>query len=291
MLYTLKSSEATLRVDSLGAEMKSLISRDGVEYLWQADPAVWGETSPILFPYIGRLWNGGYRYRGRFYSLPQHGFASKAEFSLAAREEGRLVLSLVSDEKTKEMYPFDFAFFVEYVLRENRLLVTYRVENRGEERMYFGLGGHPGFRVPLLEGEAFEDYCIRFHTPALPSRVGFTPQVFLSDRDEAYPLAEEALLPLRHTLFDEDAIILKNAARALTLSSARSGRGVRVEYPEMPYLGIWHWPKTEAQYVCIEPWCGLPSRHGVEEEISAKSDLLSLGARESLERGFSVTLL
>ena len=28
--------------------------------------------------------------------------------------------------------------------------------------MYFGLGGHPGFNVPLEAGLSFEDYCLEF---------------------------------------------------------------------------------------------------------------------------------
>ncbi|MBR2615071.1 MAG: aldose 1-epimerase family protein [Clostridia bacterium] len=282
---------ATLEVDSRGAEMRSIRDREGVEYLWQADPAIWPETSPILFPWVGRLWNGGFRHRGRFFALPQHGFAASGEFSLAEESEGKLVLRLASDERTREMYPFDFAFTVTYEWIGRSLRIVYRVENHGTERMFFGLGGHPGFRVPLSDGEDFEDYVLEFSDPARPCRVGFTEDVFLSDRDEPYPLEEERILPLRHGLFDEDAVILKNMARGVTLRSKKSGRGVALSYPDMPYLGIWHWPKTKAEYVCLEPWCSLPARQGVEEEISCKSDLLTLPAWEVLERAWAITLI
>ena len=52
--YQIKNEELTLEIDSLGAEMKSLkYNASGQEYLWQADPAYWGRTSPVLFPLVG----------------------------------------------------------------------------------------------------------------------------------------------------------------------------------------------------------------------------------------------
>ena len=64
-----------------GAELTSLIARaNGLEYLWQADPAVWARHAPVLFPLVGRLPDDAYHYEGRDYKLPQHGFARDQEF-------------------------------------------------------------------------------------------------------------------------------------------------------------------------------------------------------------------
>ena len=57
MYYTLKNDKISLSVDTLGAQMISLKSADGVEYLWQGDPQYWGDQAPNLFPFIGRLTN------------------------------------------------------------------------------------------------------------------------------------------------------------------------------------------------------------------------------------------
>ena len=54
--------------------------------------------------------------------------------------------------------------------------------------MFFGLGGHPGFRVPLEEGLAFEDYRVELSPEAGPVQVGFTPQHFLNGQDRPFPL-------------------------------------------------------------------------------------------------------
>lgn len=290
MLLTIKNEHLQLTVDTLGAQMMSIRSADGCEYLWQGDPVCWADRSPVLFPFIGRLTNNSYRYMGKVYPMGIHGFAAASEFACEQICTDKMVLSLTQNEETLLQYPFDFQFSVTYALRENVVAVTYSVKNNSAQIMPFGIGGHPGFRVPLEKGESFEDYELVFSAPCRPDRVGFTPAVYLSGNDEAYLLHDEKRLPLRHGLFDDDAIILKNMAREVTLCSGKSDRAVKVSYPFMPYLGIWHWPKTDAPYVCIEPWSSLPSRQDVVEELSCKSDLVHLAPGKIYENTWTVAV-
>lgn len=109
--------------------------------------------------------------------------------------------------------------------------------------------------------------------------------------DTPYPLREDRFMDLRHDLFAEDAIILKNMAREVTLRSRISGKGVKVSYPDMPYIGFWHRPKKDAPYVCIEPWSSLPARQDVVEEFICKSDLIQLSPGKAHDTAWTVTLL
>lgn len=290
MLITIANDQIKMTVDTLGAQMMHLQAIDGTEYLWQGDPAYWADRSPVLFPFIGRLTNNSYRYWGKVYPMGIHGFAAASEFTPVEQAEDRVVLELAATAETKTQYPFDFYLQITYALEGSALSVTYCVRNQDEKTLPFGVGGHPGFNVPLLPGEQFEDYKLIFSQACQPDRVGFTPAVYLSGVDEAYPLENEKELPLRHDLFDEDAVILKNMAREVTLKSSVSGRGVTVSYPDMPYLGIWHWPKTDAPYVCIEPWTSLPARQDVVEEFSCKSDMLQLAPGKTYDTTWKVTL-
>jgi galactose mutarotase-like enzyme len=277
-------------VDTLGAQMIHLQSANGTEYLWQGDPAYWADRSPVLFPFIGRLTDNSYRYCGKVYPMGIHGFAAASEFTPVEQTENRVVLELSATPETKLQYPFDFSFKITYALEENTLSITYCVNNLDEKVLPFGVGGHPGFNVPLLPGERFEDYRLIFSQACQPDRVGFTSTVYLSGVDEAYPLKNGKEISLRHDLFDEDAIIFKNMAREVTLKSNVSGHGVTVSYPDMAYLGIWHWPKTDAPYVCIEPWTSLPARQDVVEEFSCKSDMIQLAPGKSYDTTWTVTL-
>lgn len=277
MQITIQNDALALTVDTLGAQMMSL-QANGIEYLWQGDPQYWEDRAPTLFPFIGRLTNNQYQYHGKKYAMGIHGFAAKMEFEAEKRGESCLALTLSSDMVTLAQYPFDFTLCITYRLEADTVIVSYEVRNLGNQTMPFGIGGHPGFRVPLYGGEDFADYVLEFSQPCQPDRIGFTSAVYLSGKDARYPLEDDRRIRLRHDLFNEDAVILKNMDREITLRSEKSGRGVTVAYPRMPYLGIWHMPKTDAPYVCIEPWSSLPARQDVVEEFSCKSDLIQLEA-------------
>lgn len=291
MLITIQNEYLALTVDTLGAQMMSIRSADGCEYLWQGDPAYWADRAPTLFPFIGRLWNNRYAFRGKYYPMHIHGFAAEVDFSPIKQERDYVLLSITSTIVSLTMYPFDFMLNIGYRLVKNTIEISYSVYNQGFETMPFGIGGHPGFRVPLEEGEQFEDYRLEFSQVCQPDRVGFTPAVYLSGHDERFPLEDGKILPLSHTMFDDDAIILKNMARKVTLRSTVSDRAVTVTYPDMPFLGIWHWPKTDAPYVCIEPWSSLPGRQDVVEELSCKSDLVHLAPGNTYHNTWSITIV
>ena len=291
MDHTIENGFLRVTVSEQGAELRAIRDKQGIEYLWQGDPQYWGDRSPMLFPFIGRLTNNSYKYMGKTYPMTIHGFAASADFSVVEHTRERIALELKDSPDTRSQYPFAFSLQVIYALCEKQLKVGYKVANLDEKTMPFGIGGHPGFNVPLEAGEKFEDYELEFACPCQPDRVGFSPAVYLNGHDEAYPLRENRFIDLCHSLFDEDAVILKNMAREVTLRSKVSGKGLRVSYPDMPYLGIWHWPKTDAPYVCIEPWSSLPSRQDVVEEFSCKSDLVHLASGKCYETAWSIGVI
>lgn len=275
-LYSIQNKFLTVTADSLGAELQSISGADGVEYLWQGDAAYWSGRAPNLFPYVARLTGGGYYMDGRLYCMDIHGFAPYMEFSAAGQTPVRLVMELSSSGETLEKYPRAFVLRIAYELCGNALSVTYEVENRDENVMYFGLGAHPGFRLPLREGRRFEDYRLRFQPGCCPRRIGFTPDCFLDGTDHPFPLADGGYLPLSHSLFDDDAIVLRGAGHQVTLEAAGDERSVTVDFPGMQYVGFWHQPRTDAPYICIEPWCSLPSRKDETAVFEKQADLIAL---------------
>ena len=289
MNITLSNDKITAVISPRGAELLSLM-KDGREYLWQGDAAFWPDRSPLLFPYVGRFTDGKYLLGGVPYPMTIHGFAAACDFSVEDQEDDGAVFLLTDSEETFKVYPFRFELRAGYYLRDSTLQIRYEVLNLSDETMPFGIGGHPGFCVPMEEGRSFTDYRLDFGMKHQPARVGFTEACFLNGRDETFPLEEGRYLPLRHEMFDDDAVVLKNMARSVTLSAEGSEHYVRVDFPDMPYLGIWHMPKTEAPYVCIEPWASLPSRQDIVEEFLTKSDLIRLKAGDYYENEWFITL-
>lgn len=264
----------SVEVSLMGAELQSIKSADEVEYLWQGDPQYWASRASVVFPWAGRLLNGQHRHNGKLYEMGIHGFARKQPFVCTAQTQTAVTLTLEANAETKAQYPFLFRFSITYALEESTLKVTYQVKNTGSETMYFAWGGHPGFNVPLVEGETMGDYEIEFSQECRPDRVVFSKTNLLVEGTRPYPLQEGKRLQLAHELFDDDAIFLANVAKSVTMKSCVSGRGVTVSYPDLNYLGLWHAPKTDAPYVCIEPWSSLPGREGVVEDFACRGDVL-----------------
>lgn len=282
MEYCLGNERLSVTVSAHGAELRSIRGSDGTEYLWQGDGRWWKNRATNIFPYVGRLTGDKYVWRGKEYELSRHGFARNGEFHAAEATNTRLVLSIESDETTRAAYPFEFRFSLIYELDGDELSITYRVENRGEDDMAFGLGGHPGFNVPLAPGLAFEDYRLEFSEPCAPERVLLSPKYFISGETEPYELENNAIR-LNHKLFDHDAIILKNATKTVTLKTEWDSHSVELSYPDMNYIAFWHTPETEAPFVCIEPWMSLPARQDVVEDLEKQPDIRLLGPGGSYE--------
>ena len=295
--YSLDNGVLSVRVSSIGGQLLS-VKKDGKEYLWQGDPAFWEDRAPNLFPYIARLTKGTYTVHGKEYHLPIHGFLPAAEMKAEVQEESLLVLRLDADESTLACYPFVFTLRIRYELNQDTLRIAYEVENGGTEEMYFGIGGHPGFQAPLEDGLSFEDYFLEFESEGqsgtdaqTPVRIGFSPTCFLNGKDEPWPLEKGCRIPLRHDLFDDDAIVLSHTPKTVVLRSEKGGRGVRVRFPQMPYIGFWHAVKKPAPYVCIEPWSSLPSRQDVVEELSEQPGLIHLEGKGVYRNLWSIQLI
>ena len=144
MIYTIKNDNLVATVNSLGAELTSVIG-GGYEYIWQGEE--WKKHAPVLFPICGTLLNGKYTFKGREYSLEKHGFAKFMEFEVKESTESSLTLIAKSNEDTLAIYPFEFTLTARYALTDNRLEVTYTVENAGMQIMPYMFGWHPAFTL------------------------------------------------------------------------------------------------------------------------------------------------
>lgn len=288
MNIVLKNDQLTVTLRDKGAETVS-VRRAGCEYIWQGDPAYWQGQAPLLFPICGRLFGGEYTYRGKTYRMNLHGFARASVFEAEQIDDTHAVFTLRADDETRAIYPFEFTLKVAYTLDGDSLRTEMTAFNGGTEVMPAAFGGHPGFNVPLDGNGNFEDWCLEFSSPCSPDELLFSDTCFNTGKKRAFPLKDGKILPLRHSLFNVDAVFLSRICDTVTLKSAKSERSVTLNYPRMPYLGIWHKPRTDAPYVCVEPWCGLPSFDGVTDDFSEKNDLFRIEPGKSETVAFTVS--
>lgn len=290
MNYEIENDSLKVVISDEGAELQSIRTLDGTEYLWQADPSFWNGKAPNIFPYVARLTEGKYTLDGREYEMKIHGLIRYQTLAVEEQSADAITFRLDANDETRQQYPFEFTYRITFALEGNKLITTNSVENRGTGRMYFGIGGHPGFQVPMEEGLSFEDYYLEFSRPAHPYRVGFNENCFLTGQDELYPLEDGRRISLHHALFDNDAVVLKHGDRTVTIKSDKGSRSVKVSYPDFQYIGFWHKPHKEAPYVCVEPWSSLPSRAGIIEDFAQQADLMCADAGETWKTVWTIEI-
>lgn len=290
-MQTIKNEFLEVKIDELGAQLMSIKDNSGCEYLWQGDPKYWKDRAINIFPFVARLTEGKYKLFGKTYEMNIHGFARNLVYKVDKISESEINFTITQTAETLKAYPYSFEFTVNYKIEANKLINTYIVKNNDTKNMYFGLGGHPGFNVPFKKGTSFEDYFLEFEGDSKPLRIEFSEDCFVLEGLIPYNLKDGNRIPLNHNIFDNDAIVLKNMASSVTLKSDKVDKGVKVTYPDMDYLGFWHKPKSDAPYVCIEPWSSLPSRKGIIEDFSTKPDLISLEANKTYKNGFTVEIV
>lgn len=261
MEYKIENGIIRLRADTFGGELQSIVKKEtNQEYLWHGDAAYWGRRSPILFPIVGSLKDGRYRYEGNIYPMSQHGFARDMDFKMIRKETTELWFELCADEDTKRKYPFEFALQIGYVLEGNCVKVIWQVRNKDTKTMYFSIGGHPAFLCPIQPGTEQKDYYLRFCSEGKPVKdevvyATINGNGLLSSREHRLKL-ENGMVKIDEHMFDEDALIFENP----TFSSVELLTPEKISYlqvtSDLPLTGVWSPAKKAAPFVCIEPWCG-----------------------------------
>ncbi len=275
MIYTIENDYIKLSVKDFGCEISSIFNKKNQrEYLWQGDETIWSGQSPILFPVIGRLLDDCYRFEGKEYTMPKHGFARRMLWEFKEQTENTLSFTLKENEETLKIYPFNFVLTVTYTLTENTLSVTHKVENKSENTMYFSIGAHPAFNCEIGDSLFFDEN----ETLSL-EKIDLERSLLLGQTTTA--LDNEKEIVITEDIFKEDALILSGMKSDYITFKAKNGSySVRFKfYNNTPYLGLW--AKPGAPYVCIEPWCGINDSTERCADISEKRGINALKNGES----------
>lgn len=292
MIYTIESEYLTVKIQDKGAELWSIQTRDGTEYLWQGDPKYWSDRAPNLFPQVGLCTDNCYKLDGRIYPMDAHGFVKDTVLEVSEHTKNRITFTCSDTADTNRMYPFRFRYAITYCLDGQTLAVCIQVENRDTQEMMFSVGAHPGFNVPLEKGLSYEDYLLQFPEGATARQAECVagPWCQMLGTVSDYPLPD-GKIPLSHDLFAERVLILQDMPHTVTLKAEHGTKQITVTYPDMKYLGLWKWIGTDAPYLCIEPWAGLPARKGIIEEYRTQPDMIHLPPRETYQNRWTIHIV
>jgi galactose mutarotase-like enzyme len=284
----LRASELSAEIDAHGAQLSALRDRAGRDLLWNGDPAVWSGRAPILFPIVGVLVNGTYRYDSKAYRLPRHGFARDRMFSIEEVTPSTAVFKLKADEISFPVYPFCFELTVRFEISGSTLLVTASILNEGDTVMPASFGFHPGFRWPLPFGRPRASHFIEFESEeTAPIRRIDSSGLLIPER---YPTPVlHRRLTLADALFRDDVLIFDELNSRSVVYGGDQGPRIRVHFPDAPYLGIW--TKPAAHFICIEPWHGVTDRQGFSGDFCEKEGVFLLPGRDVRITAMAITLL
>lgn len=277
-LVTIRSRELTVVISTLGAELQSIKDANGVERLWQGDPAYWTGRAPVLFPIAGGLREDRYLLDGQSYPMPKHGYVRKLEWTLERAESD--VATFLMTEK-HEGFPFDYEYRITFAVEGDRLEVEHTVRNTGDRVFWYGMGGHEAYAAP----EGIEEYELVFDQPET-----FDDYVLdgnLIKREPMRMAENTAVFPLKTEYFAVDALVFRTLkSRGVTLRSKAHGRTIRVEYPRHDVLMLW--TKPGAGYICIEPWVNAPDFVDSDLRIEHKPGCIRVAPGEAETRTHAI---
>jgi len=290
-MHSLKNDLLQINIKTRGAELCNITSaKHKTEFIWQANPEIWGSHAPNLFPIVGALKNGSYTYNNKSYKIPKHGFVRHNDsFTIKNHTDSNITFSLTSNEELYKIYPFLFEFDITYTLSKNSLTITHNVKNLDEKPLYFSLGGHPAFNCPLLRGEIYSDYFLEFEDNEKSESYILNLESGLVTNQTKPVISEGNKINLRPDLFNNDALIFKDLkSRNVSLKHKTNGNIVTVKYEDFPFLGLW--AKPNAPYVCIEPWLGVADNETTNQKIETKEGILKLEVDSTFNASYSIEI-
>lgn len=266
--YILENEYLHVEASTFGAELQSIKDKStDFEYLWHGDKTYWARRSPILFPIVGKVWNGRMLYQGKEYQLSQHGFARDCEFdAINVLDLNRkfnyrfssfnaMAFLLKSNEDTRKIYPFDFELYVVYQLEERSLKVYWVVENKTDGDIYFQIGAHPAFNYRDFDPEASTQGYMKFNRTGCLSLTRLECGGYAAP-EHADLVVDEIGIPITKETFAGDALVFENQLNRVTLCDKQGEPYVELSF-DAPVVGLWSPAKTGyAPFMCIEPWYG-----------------------------------
>lgn len=291
MEHSIFNSHFQVNVQQKGTEISSIKSqKTGREFMWNANPEIWGSHAPVLFPAIGSFKNGECTINKKNYKIPKHGFIRHNEsIVLTSQTNTKLNFQLDYSEETLVIYPYKFRFNIIFKLEKNKLIVSHKVTNLDDKTIYFHLGGHPGFKCPINEDENYSDYYLEFEHEENTATTLLSANGLISDETKPI-LINTTILPLTPNLFDHDALIFKDLkSRKVSLKSHQSNQVVIISFDDFNYLGIW--AKPNAPFVCIEPWLGIADHDDTDGDFLKKDGLIALVKGEVFEAEYVVEIV
>lgn len=268
---TLQNEALRVTVSTFGGHIEGIFHKHSERpYYWPYQSAVWQRRTSVCFPVCGALPEGEYTLDGKAYPMPMHGFLREREFTVVEQGSAYMVMECCADEQTMAIYPFSFRFRLFYRLEGAVLKVGYQVANLSRTRaMLFSVGNH----YTYLLGAEGDDWVIAIEG-ITAARRRFAAEGYLA------PGSVELAVPCRilMALIDNSTYIVqypKGEIPLVRLYNRKRAQELTVRFAGFEYCLLWR-PHEQADFVCIEPWSGMPAGRDASAELSERTSITRL---------------
>ena len=291
MKRVLENDFLKVTIDDHGAELVSIYDKEkDREVIWQGDPRFWGRHAPVLFPNVGKHYGNHYRIGDKEYASKQHGFARDTDFTCIDSTLDSVTHQIRSTEETKEVYPFDFVLRIRHILKGRTLTVSWKVANNSDTDMYFAIGGHPAFRVPVLPDTRRSDYRLTFDGQESLTYLLLDPESGTAKAEEKATLKlENGTCQIEDHMFDHDALVFDNQITRAGIQLPDGTPYLELRCVGFPNFGIWS-ASQDAPFVCLELWMGRCDDCGFTGDLSEKPFINHLKMDEMFETAYTIEI-
>lgn len=276
-MIELANDHIKVQIKEEGAELVSIQDqKTGFEFLWQGDDSLWSRQAPVLFPIIGSLKDGHYKYQDQIYSMSKHGFARDKRFHTQMVTQEAATFYLKSDSTSLDIYPFEFSLQITYILTGNKLTVSYEVLNPSSDQdLYYNLGSHPAFNVGYNSEGDFSQLEVAFVPKAKYLRLPLHKNGLVNPNKAKYEDLPSSLL--RKSLFKADTFIYQIAEKTkLQMIDQTLSSKIILHTSNMNYIALWYPYPKEARFISLEAWAGLPDTIDSNGKIDQKPSIIRL---------------
>ena len=296
-----KSNRSSVTIKRLGAEVIGYEVFDETRnkllpLLWNNNRddlpfnGAWKNHATVLFPIVGGIKNNKSQLGKQKITTPcGHGFARISTFDVAGQNTedcAEITYRLISNNKTRQYYPFDFCFDLTYTLKEKNLSAKFSITNTGKDEMCCSFGWHPGFDTELGLGGKREDWQIIFNK-------GDYKKYHMLIGENSFLTGKTSILQLDGPMAWTDDDLYYTLAMEIEKTENRTCRlynpilnyGINMHFQDFPHFGIW--AKRNQQYICMEPWQGMDD-HDQQEPFDKKVGIYKLATGENVIKSATI---
>ena len=284
MTIKIENAAFSAEIDTKGAELQNLIRKsDNMDIIWHGDKSVWGNHAPLLFPYVARCLGGYFMIEGKKCEYTRnHGFARDLEHKLVEQTADGAVFELTQSADTLYRFPYAFCLRTEYKLTDKGINWKMTVKNTGDKTFRFGIGTHAAFD---FNGANAEDFVVEFEKKTPLTAVQVTPDCYLiagadgnSPVTKPYGEAETGFVPVTSAGYGNGHLFTNNGSNWVGLKNKKTGSIIKIQTTGFPYVMIWQNTAGAPQFVCIEPWHGLPDAENTDHLWQNKTGMNEIAA-------------